>query len=110
MSVSQTRSAGEHPLVGYRFKFKRIKCASVPWACEGKGRAMALTPHSRMLIWEGLQDPPESDVLRSGKGEFVCFMSLCLCLAGEISTLVGAKLHGFEKKKRGFHLPLIWGR
>lgn len=26
-------------------------------------------------------------------------MSLCPCLTGEISTLVGSKVHGFEKKK-----------
>lgn len=47
----------------------------------------------------------ESDVLRSGKGEFVCFMSLCLCLTGEIPTLVGSKVHGFEKKKELSSVP-----
>lgn len=26
-------------------------------------------------------------------------MSLCLCLTGDISTVVGAKVHGFEKKE-----------
>lgn len=51
----------------------------------------------------------ESDVLRSGKGEFVCFMSLCPCLTGEMSTLVGSKVLQFEKKKSSY-LPIIWGR
>lgn len=66
---------------------------------------MALTPHSRMLIWEGLQDPPESNVLRSGKRDFVCFMSLCPHLTGGISALIGSKVLGFEKEKKAFICP-----
>lgn len=62
MPVSQTLSADPHPLEWNRFKLKTGKCASIPWACPslgGKGGAVTLKPHSRMLIWEGLQDPPK---------------------------------------------------
>lgn len=49
----------------------------------------------------------ESNVLRSGKRDFVCLMSLCPCLTGGISVLIGSKVLGFEKKKKLLSAPRL---
>lgn len=80
-----------------------------PPGFRGRGKDTALTLHSRMQIWQGLQDPPVMCCEEVGACVF------CVSrLTGEISALLGSKVlapeNNFKKTQKTKQLYFIWGK